>query len=72
MIAVLRRATARPWLLTAVVAVLVVAGVLSYVFTRGGTSSAATPTYRLVAAATGTIRQSISSTGTIEPAQQET
>jgi multidrug efflux pump subunit AcrA (membrane-fusion protein) len=33
-------------------------------------SSAATPTYELVAAASSTLRQTVSSTGTIEPAQQ--
>jgi len=36
--------------------------------TRG--SSAATPTYQLVAAESSTLRQTVSSTGTIEPAQQ--
>jgi multidrug efflux pump subunit AcrA (membrane-fusion protein) len=36
--------------------------------TRG--SSAATPTYQLVAAESTTLRQTVSSTGTIEPAQQ--
>lgn len=33
-------------------------------------SSAATPTFELVAAASTTLRQTVSSTGTIEPAQQ--
>jgi membrane fusion protein, macrolide-specific efflux system len=50
-----------------VVVVLVAAGVGIWL-SEG--SSAATPTYELVAAASSTLRQTVSSTGTIEPAQQ--
>ena len=44
-----------------------------YWLSRAGSSSstAATPTYRTVAAALGTIRESISASGTVAPAQQE-
>src|ERR1700728_5241051 len=50
-----------------VVVVLVAAGV--GIWASQG-SSAATPTFELVAAASRTLRQTVSSTGTIEPAQQ--
>jgi macrolide-specific efflux system membrane fusion protein len=50
-----------------VVVVLVAAGI--GIWSSEG-SSAATPTYELVAAASSTLRQTVSSSGTIEPAQQ--
>jgi multidrug efflux pump subunit AcrA (membrane-fusion protein) len=50
-----------------VVVVLVAAGVGIWL-SEG--SSAATPTFELVAAASSTLRQTVASTGTIEPAQQ--
>src|ERR1700729_817022 len=50
-----------------VVVVLVAAGVGIWL-SEG--SSAATPTYELVAASSSTLRQTVSSSGTIEPAQQ--
>jgi macrolide-specific efflux system membrane fusion protein len=50
-----------------VIVVLAAAGV--GIWATGG-SSAATPTFQLVAAASSTLRQTVSSTGTIEPAQQ--
>ena len=50
-----------------VVVVLVAAGVGIWL-SEG--SSAATPTFELVAASSTTLRQTVSSSGTIEPAQQ--
>jgi macrolide-specific efflux system membrane fusion protein len=50
-----------------VIVALAAAGV--GIWATGG-SSAATPTFQLVAAASSTLRQTVSSTGTIEPAQQ--
>jgi membrane fusion protein, macrolide-specific efflux system len=59
--------TQRVVLAGGVVVVLVAAGV--GIWASQG-SSAATPTFELVAAASSTLRQTVSSTGTIEPAQQ--
>src|SRR5580698_7963937 len=69
MAGLLRRTSRRQRVVLAggVVVVLVAAGV--GVWASQG-SSAATPTYELVAAASSTLRQTVSSTGTIEPAQQ--
>jgi macrolide-specific efflux system membrane fusion protein len=71
---ILRRVAARPWLVAAaVVLILVVAFGSVWLSRRGGATkaSAATPTYRLVAAATGTVKESVSATGTIEPATED-
>src|SRR5580698_1683924 len=69
MAGLLRRTSRRQRVVLAggVVVVLVAAGV--GVWASQG-SSAATPTFELVAAASSTLRQTVSSTGTIEPAQQ--
>src|SRR5215471_17179959 len=59
----------RRWVVLAGGVVVVLAGTGGgFWATRG--SSAATPTFQLVAATSGTLRQTLSSTGTIEPAQQ--
>jgi macrolide-specific efflux system membrane fusion protein len=65
----LRRTSRRQRVIIAggVIVVLAAAGV--GIWATGG-SSAATPTFQLVAAASSTLRQTVSSTGTIEPAQE--
>src|SRR6185312_2469763 len=68
----LRPIRSRPKLSAAVLTVLVLAVAGGVFWWNGrGSTAAATPSYRLVAASTGTIRQSLSSTGTIEPAVQD-
>ena len=61
------------WYTSAGVVVIVAAAITIYEFSSSSSSpsSAATVSWRLVAAADGTVRQSVSSTGTIEPAEDD-
>jgi membrane fusion protein, macrolide-specific efflux system len=70
MAGLLRRTSRKQRVILASGVAVVLAAVGVGIWATGGSSSASTPTFQLVAAASSTLRQTVSSTGTIEPAQQ--